>query len=47
MAHARRKFIDLYQANKSTIAATAESIDDSLNRWAALTCYLDDPAPTN
>lgn len=99
MAHARRKFIELHEANKSTIAATAieligklygierevkllsppqrlrerrtraapiaqvlhdwldaqrvkitngtataKAIDYSLNRWAALTRYLDDPA---
>lgn len=99
MAHARRKFIELYETNKSTIAATAidffgqlygverevkgltpeqrqherrtraapiaralhewliaqrtkltdgtasaKAIDYSLNRWAALTRYLDDPA---
>ncbi len=99
MAHARRKFVELRQANKSTIAAaaieligqlywierevrllsaqqrlherrtraapiaralhdwllaqrgkitdgtaTAKAIDYSLNRWAALTRYLDDPA---
>ena len=99
MAHARRKFIELHQANKSTIAATAiefigqlysierdvkeldaqqrhqmrqsravpiakalhdwlvaqrskltdgtataKAIDYSLNRWVALTRYLDDPA---
>ena len=99
MAHARRKFIDLHEANKSTIAATAiefigqlygiereakalsreqrlherrtrsapiakalhdwliaqrskitngtataKAIDYSLNRWVALTRYLDDPA---
>lgn len=99
MAHARRKFVELLEANKSTIAAaaialigqlygierevkllsppqrlherrtraapiakalhtwllaqrgkitdgtaTAKAIDYSLNRWAALTRYLDDPA---
>ena len=99
MAHARRKFVELHEANKSTIAAaaidligqlygierevkllsaqqrlherrtragpiakalhdwlnaqrgkitdgtaTAKAIDYSLNRWAALTRYLDDPA---
>ena len=99
MAHARRKFVELHAANKSTIAesalqligalygierevkdlqpeqrrierrrraapmaetlhgwllanrlkvtdgtATARAIDYSLNRWAALTRYLDDPA---
>lgn len=99
MAHARRKFIELHEANKSTIAAaaidligqlygierevnalspperlherrtraapiakalhdwliaqraritngtsTAKAIDYSLNRWTALTRYLDDPA---
>ena len=99
MAHARRKFIELHEANKSTIAvtaidligqlygverdvkaldpqqrlqerrrraapiaqalhdwliaqrtritkgtATAKAIDYSLNRWAALTCYLADPS---
>jgi len=98
MAHARRKFIDLHEANKSTIAATAieligqlygierevkalsreqrlherrtraapiakalhdwliaqrtkitngtataKAIDYSLNRWSALTRYLEDP----